>query len=181
MTPPVALRPNSVPCGPFSTAICAMSSSWRRPSRCCGRYTPSIYSATGFSTTLLDVPTPRIDGWNDPAVVRMLSPGAIVFSWSELVIPRAASSGPDAAVTAIGTRWRFSARFCAVTTISCRPSPAAGSAGADAVAGGGPNCANAGADIVIARSDAQHRLFFMNQPLPRSSGLAACRYPGLWP
>ena len=56
----------------------------------------------------------------DPSVVRILRPGATVLICNMVVTPEFCSWTPDAAVTAIGTDCRFSARFCAVTTMSCK-------------------------------------------------------------
>ena len=78
---------------------------------------------------------PRSEGWNTPPpVVRTFRPGATVCRLGRLVTPAAASCWLLTAVITIGTRWRFSARRCAVTTISPTSVPESGAAAGAACA-----------------------------------------------
>ena len=127
MTPPVALRPNSVPCGPRNTSTRSMSIALSKLPELCPIYissnTTPTAGSTDFSTSA--TPMPRIYTAATPpgpccvSSITMLGEAPAKSRTSES--KRFSSSPADNALTDAGTSCMFSSRLRAVTRISSRP------------------------------------------------------------
>ena len=142
--PAIELRPNSVPCGPFTTS--ARSTSYMavmtppvRPDQM-----PSTNIATEGSPPMPKslVAMPRIASASvKPSSVLPLKPGVKSTMPRISAIRPSFSMSPVKAETESGTSWRDCWRFCAVTMTSSRPTTSG--AGSDpSGAGGVSSCAS---------------------------------------
>ena len=145
-TPAEAFLPNSVPCGPLSTSTRWTSPSESNACACCTTGRSSTMTATLGSTPIekAKVPMPRrmIELLGDDVACVTVSDEAARVRSVKSVTRLFARASADSAVTETGTFWRFSSRFCAVTTISSRPPVSSATA---ASAGAAASCAKAGA------------------------------------
>ena len=138
MAPPVALRPNSVPCGPRRISTRSMSKN-STEFRLVGTAISFRCRDTPDSPVrpITKLPMPRMEKLEPPKLVAVKETlGAFSCKSDGLMICSSSSMAPVSAVTAIGTSCTPSATRCAVTVISSSGAPS--------------SCANAAAARIAA-------------------------------